>query len=110
MAKKKTKKVNKPAKRKSKPIDWSDPNNLLPIHVVVKVFPFYGSVLAQMYNMSTAMVYYRLRQHGISLREIHRGELGRGREVKNEYVAKNVSAKVVEDATATHKKLSKFAK
>jgi hypothetical protein len=97
------KQKKQPAKRKSKPIDWNDPQNSLPIHVVAKIFPFYGSVLASMYNMSTGMVYYRLKQHGISLRDVHRGLYGRGKEVRKEYSATNVTARVAKDAVATHK-------
>jgi hypothetical protein len=83
-------------------IDWNQRENVLPVHVAMQVYPFHAKVLAQMYGMSTSAIYYRLRQHGVSLRDLRNGDCGKGKEIAESYVATKVSAQIVKKAATDH--------
>lgn len=83
-------------------IDYKQAENLLPVHVAVTQYPFHARVLAEMYNLSTAQVYTRLHQHGVHLRDLRNGTCGMGKRIKEQYAAKNVTAKILTAGTITH--------
>ena len=91
-------------------IDWSHPDNAMPVHIAVKEFPFHGPVLARLYGMSTSAIYYRLRQHGISLRSLRDGTYGHGKEVLDKYAVKNLNVTILNNAAETHEQLFKGKK
>jgi hypothetical protein len=84
-------------------IDWDKPANLIPLHVAVEEYPFHGKVLAKMTGLSVGQVYYRLRQHGVSLRDLRDGAYGHGADVRSAYTVTNAKVKLMVPAmTKTH--------
>lgn len=83
-------------------IDWEMAENLLPIHIAVKEYPFHARVLAEKYGMSTAAVYYRLRQHGVSLKDLRNGVCGKGAEILDKYSISNVTVKLNKSMIQLH--------
>ena len=83
-------------------INWQSTENMLPVYIAIKEYPFHARVLAEKYGMSVAAVYYRLKQHGISLKSLRNGETGLGKEILDRYTAKNVSVKVITDMADVH--------
>ena len=88
-------------KRKYKRIDWDDPQNILPLHVVVKEFAFDGPTLASMTGLTLGQVYYRLRYLGVSLRDTRKGLIGYGAEVKKQFTITNPKVKLSVPAMRT---------
>jgi hypothetical protein len=89
-------------KTKGGRIDWDLAENLLPIHVAVREYPFHAKVLAKKYNMSTSAIYYRLRQHGVSLTDLRNGVAGLGKEVLDRYTIKKVDVKLLDSMQDLH--------
>jgi hypothetical protein len=81
-------------KRKYKRVDWDDPQNILPLHVVVKEFAFDGPTLASMTGLTLGQVYYRLRHLGVSLRDTRKGLVGYGADVKKRFTISNPKIKL----------------
>jgi len=103
MPRKKTKKLTlKTARHIKGRINWQNTENMLPVYIAVKEYPFHAKVLAEQYGLSVAAVYYRLKQHGVSLTDLRNAKTGLGKEILDRYTAKNVSAKVHADMDAVH--------
>jgi hypothetical protein len=68
--------------------------NIIPLHVVVKEYAFDGPTLASMTGLSVGQVYYRLHRHGVSLRDLRKGEYGYGAEVKKSFTVTNPKLRV----------------
>jgi len=76
-------------------IDWNKPANLIPLHVAVTEFAPHASVLAKMTGLTVGQVYYRLHQHGVSLRDLRDCKYGRGAEIKAHFTVSNPKIKVM---------------
>ena len=85
-------------------IDWTNPDNVLSVHILSEIFPFHARVIGERLGLSTSAVYYRLKQHGISLRDLRNGVTGKGKEVLDRCTAKKVDVKLYSDAINTHEK------
>jgi len=83
-------------------INWDNTESMLPVFIAVKEYPFHARVLAERYGMSVSAVYYRLKQHGVSLTALRNGQTGVGKEILDRYTAKNVTVKVFVDMTDLH--------
>ena len=91
-------------KKHSRRIDWNKAQNLIPLHVAVEEFPFHAKVLAKMTGLTVGQVYYRLKQHGVSLRDLRDGNYGHGADVVKTFMVTNASVKVLVPAMKrTHK-------
>ena len=69
-------------------IDYEQRTNYLSLEIAEKM-PFHAKVMAELSGLTVQQVYYRLRQKGISLRDIRNGEAGIGKKIKDKYVVEN---------------------
>lgn len=83
-------------------IDWGLTENLLPIHIAIKEYPFHARVFAEKYGMSTSAVYYRLKQHGVSLSDLRNGTCGKGKELLDRYTVSKVNVSLKKELERTH--------